>query len=105
MICEFPSKHFYGGKLKPDGLVKDRLTPPAMKAFWKQNGLKFPIAFCNIVGEETEASEEPEEPRSKRKKPDPHSKCNLGLKRQLKLYVTAEYSLLDYRLCSTGSNN
>ena len=48
-----------------------------MIKFWEQNELRWPIAFCNIVGKETEASEEPEGPRARRgKKPDPHSKYN-----------------------------
>ena len=101
MICEFPSKHFYGGKLKPDSLVEDRLTPPAMETFWEQNGLNWPIAFCNIVGTETEASEEPEEPRSKRKKPDPHSKRNPEEAAKA-VCDSREYSLINYCVCFIG---
>ena len=47
-----------------------------MIKFWHQNGLRWPIAFCNIVGKEAEASSISGHHRKGRKTADPHSKCN-----------------------------
>ena len=70
-ICQFPSHHFYGGRLKADeSLSKRRIPGRSMEQFWPQ-GLKSPIVFCNVVGVEG-----PYIAKTDKGKVDPHSKCN-----------------------------
>ena len=52
-ICEFPSKHFYNGRLKTDPRVIMRANQESNFQFWPTDkGCKYPIIFCDIVGEE-----------------------------------------------------
>lgn len=50
-ICEFPSKTFYGGKLKTDESVVRRRNRLNLGNFWPQ-GEEYPMVFCQVVGEE-----------------------------------------------------
>ena len=53
-ICKFPSKHFYNGQLKTDHRVTKRTNQESNFPLWPTNpkGSKYPIIFCDIVGEE-----------------------------------------------------
>ena len=73
-ICEFPSNHFYDDKLQADKSVKQRPTEPALQGFWPR-GVKWPIVFCDVVGEEGERSSVAGDGH-RQGKTDPHSKCN-----------------------------
>ena len=76
-ICQFPSDHFYGGRLKADeSLSKRRIPGRSMEQFWPQ-GLKSPIVFCNVVGVEVVGVEgEVYFDKTDKGKVDPHSKYN-----------------------------
>ena len=50
-ICEFPSKAFYGGKLKTDQSVERRHSGLSLGGFWLR-GEELPIVFCQVEGEE-----------------------------------------------------
>lgn len=46
MISQFPSLHFYGGKIKDGIVASDRPSPTGIS--WPSEGN--PIAFVNVVG-------------------------------------------------------
>ena len=52
-ICEFPSRHFYEGRLKTAESVKER--DPGPVKFWPSvhfSGRFLPIVFCHVEGQE-----------------------------------------------------
>lgn len=53
-ICDFPSKHFYDGRLKTALSVKKRNNPETkLDVFWPgPKKSDCPILFCNIIGKE-----------------------------------------------------
>ena len=59
-ICEFPSQHFYGGKLVTPLSVIDRDRETRLRRrfinFWPSHSDAdyVPLVFCNVVGEEEE---------------------------------------------------
>ena len=59
-ICEFPSQHFYGGKLVTPLSVVNRDKETRLRRrlinFWPSHGDAdyVPLVFCNVVGEEEE---------------------------------------------------
>ena len=50
-ICKFPSKYFYGERLKTDSSVLRRNNYESNLKIWP-NGPKYPIVFCDSVGKE-----------------------------------------------------
>ena len=71
-ICQFPSRHFYNGRLKADQSLKKRQMPGrTMDQFWPK-GERLPIVFCNVVGREEGLSGV----ETDKEKIDVHSKCN-----------------------------
>ena len=67
-ICDFPSHEFYEGRLKTDGSVIRRGDVLKLKRFWPQ-GERYPMVFCQVVGEEDDGY-------SRRSKVDSQSKFN-----------------------------
>ena len=55
-ICGFPSKYFYGGKLKTDSSVPT--LDLRLQSFWPawKSGKNVPMAFCHVQGEEESSS-------------------------------------------------
>ena len=59
-ICAFPSKHFYGDRLKTANSVKEREERGRMSnkfvKFWPSDTATdyVPLVFCNVVGKEEE---------------------------------------------------
>ena len=55
-ICEFPSKHFYNGRLETDDSVKKRTNHETkLDGFWPgPERSECPILFCHIVGKEND---------------------------------------------------
>jgi hypothetical protein len=50
-IAEFPSNHFYNGKLKPGLAIQSEPSP--LKIMWTgSSGKHEPIRFCHVIGKE-----------------------------------------------------
>ena len=52
-ICDFPSRHFYDGKLETDNSVKSRARGPV--DWWPAHKLQTgdrPVVFCHVEGKE-----------------------------------------------------
>ena len=54
-LCRFPSKEFYGRRLRTDSSVMYRRDKEALLSRFWPKGKEKPFVFCDVVGQEGES--------------------------------------------------